>query len=121
MFDRCGFSPLKMHFEAWHEVRCSDFGTPGARHSFEILWMTALVVFAPCALHAAQNAFTWSMAGCMADPELLRNVHIAVESLRNSTDLLVKHVAMWIHTRLRFVPPLTATQMQEWYGTHPNY
>ena len=115
VFDRCGFASLKRHFEEWHEQRSDQFGVPDTKFSPELLWITELVVFAPCALHDAQNAFKWAMAGGVVDADLLRNVHIAVESLRNSTDLLVRHVALWVNRHIRFVSPWATSQMQEWY------
>ena len=44
------------------------------------------------------------------DKELLRDVYVAIESLRNSYSLLNKHLAEWVALRLSFAEP----RGQEW-------
>ena len=61
-------------------------------------------MFVACALHDAQNAFKWAMGSSTPDADVLRNIPISVESLRNSTDLLQKHLALWVNNVLRFAP-----------------
>eukprot|EP00974_Lingulodinium_polyedra_P057596 5543865-Lingulodinium_polyedra.AAC.1 len=62
-------------------------------------------------LHDAQNAFRWGMQGQAKDKELLRDVYIGIESLRNSHDLISAHVADWVATKLSF---RQASPGEEW-------
>jgi hypothetical protein len=84
-----------------------DFGEPGTRSPPELLWAMELVVFTGCALHDAQIAFKRPLLEWMGDADCVRNVHVAVESIRNSMDLIIRHLGLWITRSLRFGPPLT--------------
>ena len=77
--------------------------------------MTEVPVFVACALHDAQNAFKWAMVSSTPDADVLRNIHMSVESLRNSTDLLVKHIALWVCKVVRFAPALSESARRDWH------
>ena len=57
-----------------------------------------------CANHDAQNALKWSLLGVCSEPQVLKQLLISIESLRNSYDLLHRHLQGFIVQRLSFVP-----------------
>ena len=57
-------------------------------------------LFTQCALHDSHNAFKWSYLSTMADRPMMRDIYIGIESLRNSHDLIEKHLSGWIAQRL---------------------
>ena len=58
----------------------------------------------PCALHDSQNAFRWGQLQDFNDKFLMRDLYVAVQSLRNSADLVSSSVCGWVVSRLRFAP-----------------
>ena len=64
----------------------------------------------PCALHDAQNSFKWSLFAECSDTALMRDLFVAVESLRNSSDLLEQHLGAWVALRRSTRP----ARSQEW-------
>ena len=90
-----------------------DFGEPGTRSPPELLWAMELVVFTGCSLHDAQIAFKRPLLEWMGDADCVRNVHVAVESIRNSMDLIIRHLGLWITRSLRFGPPLTDDEISD--------
>ena len=116
--DRAGFTAMDRLIRQWHE------GTP-MRHCPPSMTTarartTELVVITPCALHDSQNAFKWGFFKECSDQNMMRDTYVAVESLRNSADLLSQHMAAWVRARLRLVPPRSAEwmdrQSQLWHS-----
>ena len=71
-----------------------------------VLALTQFVVCTPCALHDVNKAMEWGMHADFANKEILRDCWVACESLRNSFDLVKKHMGLWISTHLEFTEPL---------------
>ena len=90
-----------------------DFGELGTRSPPELLWAMEPVVFTGCSLHDAQNAFKRPLLEWMGDVGCVRNVHVAVESIRNSIGLIIRHPGLWITRSLRFGPPLTDDEISD--------
>ena len=70
-------------------------------------------MFTGCALHDAQNGFKRPLLEWMGDADCVRNVHVAVQSVRNSMDLIVRHVGLWVARALRFRPVLTSDETND--------
>eukprot|EP00974_Lingulodinium_polyedra_P016988 1650401-Lingulodinium_polyedra.AAC.1 len=68
----------------------------------EVLRNTELVVFTPCAAHDANNAFKWGVGSMAYDRCLLRDIYVAVESLKNSFTELQGHIMDWVKEKLDF-------------------
>ena len=66
----------------------------------EELALTHFVLATPCACHDAQNSFRWAMGERATDRELLRDVYVSIESLRQSMDLVQAHLPEWVALRL---------------------
>ena len=45
------------------------------------------------------------MRSLIADTDLLRDLYVVIESLRNSADLIDCYIAQWVMLRLAFAPP----------------
>ena len=54
----------------------------------------------PCALHDSHNAFRLGFLEECKDRGLMRDIYIAVESLRNSADLLSSRIGSWVFHHL---------------------
>ena len=63
----------------------------------------------------AQTAFKSAMVSSTPDADVLRNIHISDESLRKSTDLRVKHIALWVSKVVRFAPALSESAQRDWH------
>ena len=61
-------------------------------------WFTCVACFA----HHGHNALRWALVGYIDDPETTRSAWIVLASLRNSFDLLVTYLPMWLTGRLKF-------------------
>ena len=55
----------------------------------------------PCAAHAAQNSIQWSLPS-LCSPQVLQNLHVAIESLRNSFSLLREHLWTFLQRHVAF-------------------
>ena len=58
------------------------------------------VCITPCSLHDCQFGFRWGMLDQLRDRDLLRDVYVAIESLRNSADLINSQMSLWVSSRI---------------------
>ena len=106
VMDRCGLSALERLAHQFHQAQPLDPVYAEDAH-FQYL---EFVCVTPCALHDAQNGFRWGYAAEFADKQLMRDLYVAIESLRNSADLLSSRVSQWVLSKLRF----TESRGEEW-------
>ena len=73
----------------------------------------------PCAMHDAQNGFKWALSPHAAgSPEVVQNLHIAIESLRNSALHLQWHLCPFLEEALAFDrTPYSRDQVYEFWTT----
>ena len=102
-WDRAKITALARLAKAWHNAE--EF-CPTAEATSGILALTQFVVCTPCACHDVNKAQQWAMFAEFADKDLLRDCFVAVESLRNSMDIITSHIGQWIALRVQFVEPL---------------
>jgi len=102
VWDRFGIQALERKTRQWHASQELPMLPPHV--TVDVARLTEFVVVTPCALHDAQNAFRWALMGTCSDAELLRDVYVAIESLRNSADVISSHVAGWVTKSLRLHP-----------------
>ena len=101
--DRAVHSALESLLYGRLQAYYSDIYGPdlGARKG---LWqMQELFCGTPCAAHASQNAIQWSL-GPMSQGEVFHDLHIVIESLRNSFSFLREHIWDFLFTNVRFRP-----------------
>ena len=102
VFDGLLASSLSRRFQVRHRLYYSDLGPlPGAEHALSSL--TDWVWCTTCASHNMANAIKCGMRELCSE-ELLKNVHVVVESLRNGADGLHSHVLQFLVQVLRFTP-----------------
>ena len=68
------------------------------------------VVDTGCSVHDAHNALKWGMHQAFEDGELMKDIHIVIESLRNGYDLLHGHLAQWLLEAIKFVEDPTPAE-----------
>ena len=103
VWDRAGLSALERQTRLWHEMQPVPEPPKGVKKS--VMALSELVVVTPCALHDAQNGFRWGLLSSCKDTQLMRDLYISVESLRNSMDLLSSRLAGWLTSVLCLVEP----------------
>ena len=102
VWHRAIIEKLERTFRQWHKDLAPRFEhLTQERISLATLANTEFVLVTPCAAHDAQNSFRWSLLGYVQDKVLLRDTYVSIESLRNSTGLIHKHIAEWTAARLR--------------------
>ena len=98
-WDRAGISALERQCRQWHLSQPIPDDLP---YSDAVKPHLEFVVVTPCALHDSQNAFRWGFLEECKDRGLMRDLYIAVESLRNSADLLSSRICSWVGLHLVF-------------------
>ena len=64
--------------------------------------LTDLVISTPCANHDAQNAFKWALSVHLAPADAVNDLHICIEALRNSYDLIHSHLHTFLEHKVSF-------------------
>ena len=108
-WDRASITALEREVREWHltqPVPISDDFEPG------VLELMEFVAITPCALHDSQNAFRWGLLSQCQDRQLMRDVYISVEALRNSADLLHSRMNTWLVSVMDFHP----ARGEDWVG-----
>ena len=96
VWDRAGITALERGVRQVHAKQATmvrEDGLP-AHLSADLLALTEFVVITPCAMHDAHNAFRWGFLSEVRNRELMRDVYVAIESIRNSMDLVNKHIGV---------------------------
>ena len=75
-----------------------------------LVWRVTL----PCALHDAHNALKWALFGACASPEVCKRLHVVVESLRNSFDILHAELPRFVRAHLHFSNGWDAETLNAW-------
>jgi hypothetical protein len=106
-FDRAVYSAVSRKVQQrqylWYEHR---FGPAPRTGGAALLELTDWHMSTGCVNHDVHNSLKWSMWWLVQEPcGVLRNIHIAVESLRNSFDLLHRYLKGFLSTSLAFVAP----------------
>jgi len=100
VWDRAGIEALERHCRAWHAAQPPFVSSV---HPPSLAQYMDFIVITPCALHDGQNGFRWAFLEQCKDRSMMRDLYIAVESLRNSSDLICTRMATWVASRLQFV------------------
>lgn len=115
-FDRALFSSLdrtmRQRHLLFHEVSSQGEDSMGGRILGEL---TDWVVSTPCANHDAQNGLKWGLAWMECGEETIKKLHIAVESLRNSYNLLVKYLPKFLMSTLTIVQDSSLANPEEFW------
>lgn len=102
-FDRACYSALTRRLSQSHAVAQARVATesfeasPGVPKAW-LSWFAAT----PCAMHDAQNGLKWAMSPYMVSSAIVQDLHIAIESLRNSVLLLHSHLGLFVRGAIAF-------------------
>ena len=103
VFDRALFNALDLRFRQMHFHNC-QLQTSGNSDADELLYLTVWTLSVPCCVHDLQNAILWSLFHGSKDVDLIKDLHISIESLRNGYSLLLSHLGGFLAERVRFKP-----------------
>lgn len=112
-FDRFAISAHERLIRQWHHLQEPSYAHLATECTVDELHMMEWVLVQGCAAHDAQSAFRWGMGADLKDRDLLRDVYIAIESLRNSTDLLIRYAVQWVALRMTFTDPMPDIEIAE--------
>ena len=102
--DRLVFGSLDRHLRgrqvAYYDPRHGPDHGPEAPMLQNTDWMLST----PCAVHDAHNGLKWGLSS-LSDGSTLEDLHILIESIRNSFAALREHIPQFLHRRLRFHDP----------------
>lgn len=102
VFDRAGYSALLRMNKQFHaHLHDSQMSTPLQK-------LQEWVVSSGCGLHDCHNGLKWGMHTHFNDPSLMKDIYIVIESLRNSHNLIQRHLRAWIADKVQFA--------DEWSG-----
>jgi hypothetical protein len=88
-----------------------------------LAYLTDWTVGVGCGFHDAQNGLKYGLAALVSD-QLLKDLHIVIEALRNSLSLLVSRLLRFIVERTQFsdsdLPDEVVAQLWQSLGIHAN-
>ena len=93
-FDRALFSIHKLFYQLHKYLAPQHSGAEG--EPWQLLDLLEWVVATPCAVHDTHNGLKWALYMFLFDAEFLKSMWTVTASLRNSHDLLVQHICMWL-------------------------
>ena len=93
-FDRALFGVHKLFYQLHKYLAPQYAGAEG--EPWEWLDLLEWVVATPCAVHDTHNGLKWALYMFLFDAEFLKSMWTVTASLRNSHDLLVQHICMWL-------------------------
>ena len=99
-WDRAGLTALERNVRQWYTQRPVPLHLASDELPAYIIALTQFIVVTPCAVHDAHNAFRWGFLDEVKDRDLMRDAYVSVESIRNSNDLIAKHMGTWVSLRL---------------------
>ena len=111
-FDRGAFSALPRMFKQHHTALAAHVasGSPSSSSSDSdmgtargLLPMLEWTVATACCNHDCHNGLKWGLHSHFGDSQLLQDVHIGIESLRNSYMQLLQNLGPWLVGVVEFV------------------
>ena len=99
-FDRALFAPLSRLLQQEHMLAAPRYGKSKAES--ELLQHHEWVVTAGCALHDAHNTLKWGLNFKGFGPQLLKDLFIVMQSLKNSFNLVTERLTPWLVRNLIF-------------------
>ena len=97
-FDRAPFSALYPLLHARHELYV-ERRRAAALHGdddCDTMQLTDWVCATPCALHDLGNSLKWALAVDCPDKEVLKDLHVCIESVRNTADAMLEKIPPFV-------------------------
>lgn len=103
-FDRAIFSALCRRMAQRHELFHKEEEAKGAPQTLVPKRLLDWRLGTGCAMHDAQNGLKWALAPYVESGDTIRDLHIAIESLRNSVYTLTSHMPAFLREAVAFDP-----------------
>ena len=101
-FDRALYTGMEKLFRK-HHAHMNSLGQGAARNPHKTLQpLLDWVLSCGCALHDTQNALKWSMFQQFCDSEAMADIYIVMQSVINSSGLVLGHMGTWLQSVLVF-------------------
>lgn len=101
--DRAAFEALDRCFRQRHQAYYTPSIGPELGEGALLLELTDWIVGTGCCCHDLQNALKWSLASLWTGQEI-QDLHIVIEALRNSFELLLARLPTFLAQHLAFYP-----------------
>jgi len=105
-FDRACYSALARLWRQHHQASTAEGGSNEGGDPLAspvLLDLLTWVVATPCAVHDTHNGLKWSLFFYCQQTDVLKDVFVVIESLRNCLDLLHGYLGAWLAEHLHFV------------------
>eukprot|EP00971_Amphidinium_carterae_P346522 6488024-Amphidinium_carterae.1 len=96
VFDRAQYSSLGRMLLQCQRVKDEQYEAQGG----VLEGLLTMPVVVACAAHDAQNALKWGLNIASADADMIKDLHIVIEALRNSMDALGQNLARFVSEHL---------------------
>ena len=107
-FDRAGCTALERVTRQLHMEDCRTYGDLAPEKPAKLQPLSELLLYTPCAIHDAQNAFRRVHLSLVQYRNFMRTIYIGVESLLNGIDCIDLHMGSWAARKMRFVEHMSA-------------
>eukprot|EP00959_Pyramimonas_sp_CCMP1952_P223724 4678031-Pyramimonas_sp.AAC.1 len=108
-WDGRAFGALTRLAKAWHNKQIYE---GSGTHDSEMLSLLEFVVTTRCALHIVNKSLEWAMHSEFANRDLLRDVFVSIESIRQSYDLILRCAGDWVECRLELCDDLSNEEIE---------
>ena len=108
VFDRAGCTALERVARQLHMEDCRTYGDLAPEKPAKLQPLSELLLYTPCAIHDAQNAFRRVHLSLVQYRDFMRTIYIGVESLLNGIDCIDLHMGSWAARKMRFVEHMSA-------------
>jgi hypothetical protein len=116
VFDRCGYSKLRLRTEQWHGLVSGQWSADTLPET-EQLPLLEWLLFTPCAAHDCHNACKWGLPGAFGDADLMRDCYIGIDAVRQSFDVILRYIGEWVSTALSPSEPWGEDELCSWRET----
>jgi hypothetical protein len=109
-FDRAIFSAAVRLLKSWHSLHSGDY-TASTELETDGMRLGELVAATPCSLHDTQGAFRRAMDEFLTNPDMMREVFIGVQSIRQSFNLIIEWLHLWLASHMKFAVSMDPSSM----------
>jgi len=113
-WDRCGIESLTKVFRCLHALLAPTYGEEDTAFTPEVSETTEWMLVSACCLHDTNKALEWALFFEFHDEVLLTDAWVGIESLRNSLDVLVSHMGLWVVEKRRYRAGWGSAEQHQW-------
>ena len=113
--DRAVFGSMERCFKQRRELMYSEEHSPFGEDR-DTLAASDFYYGVGCASHDAANAVRWGLSDTMVHSEVLKNLHVSIESLRNSLPTLHQEIGQFLIAHLDFKDPEDPDDVRQFWS-----